>query len=42
MMIKDEEDDDVWGREDDNKLSLEFIFDWSIRMEGFPLYFNRN
>ena len=25
---------DVWSLEDD-KYSLEFTFDWSIRMEGF-------
>ena len=34
-MIKDKEDDDVWAMEDD-EYSLEFILDWSIRMEGFP------
>ena len=28
-------DDDVWSLEDD-EYSLEFIFDWSIRMERFP------
>ena len=33
-MTKDKEDDDVWGLEDDEH-SLEFTFDWSIRMEGF-------
>ena len=41
-MTKNEEDDDVWGLEDDYKLSLEFTFDRSIRMEGFPLYFDKN
>ena len=28
-------DDDVWSPKDD-KRSLEFTFDWSIRMERFP------
>ena len=28
-------DDDVWSLEDD-EYSLEFTFDRSIRMEGFP------
>ena len=28
-------DDNVWSPEDD-KYSLEFTFDQSIRMEGFP------
>ena len=35
-MTRDEENDDVWGLEDDYKLSLEFTFDWSIKMEEFP------
>ena len=34
-MTRDEKDDNVWSLEDD-KYSLEFTFDWSIRMEGFP------
>ena len=33
-MTKDEEDNDVWTLKDD-EYSLEFTFDWSIRMEGF-------
>ena len=33
-MTKGEENDDVRGLKDD-KYILEFIFDWSIRMEGF-------
>ena len=33
-MTKDKEDDDLWGLEDD-KHSLEFTFDRSIRMKGF-------
>ena len=38
-MIEDDEgeqesDDKDLG--DDNECSLEFTFDWSIRMEGFP------
>ena len=42
-MMRDEEDNDIWGLEDDDdKLSLEFTFDQNIRMEGFPLYFDRN
>ena len=41
-MTRDKEDDDICGLEDDDKLSLEFTFDWSIRMEEFPLYFDRN
>ena len=32
---RNEEDDDICDLEDDDKLSLEFIFDQSIRMEGF-------
>ena len=35
------EDDDVWGLEDD-KYSLEFTLDQSIRIERFLWYFNRN
>ena len=34
-MTKDEEDDDIWGLKD-NKYSLEFTFDWSIKIERFP------
>ena len=34
-MTRDEEDDDIWGLKDDEH-SLEFTFDWSIRMEEFP------
>ena len=42
-MIKDEEDDNIWGLEDDDdKLSIEFTFDQSIRIKVLPLYFNRN
>ena len=41
-MTRDKKDDDVWGLEDDYELSLEFIFDRSIRMEEFPLYFDKN
>ena len=33
-MTRDKEDDNVWSLED-NEYSLEFTFDWSIRMEGF-------
>ena len=33
--MKDKEDDDVWGLEDDEH-SLKFTLNWSIRMEGFP------
>ena len=33
-MTRDEEVDDVWSFEDDYNLSLEFIIDRSIRMEG--------
>ena len=33
-MIKDKENDNIWGLKDD-EYSLEFTFDWSIRMEGF-------
>ena len=33
--MRDEEDDDVWGLEDDEH-GLEFTFDWSIKIEGFP------
>ena len=40
--MRNKEDDDVWGLEDDYKLSPKFTFDQSIRIEGFPLYFNRN
>ena len=35
-MTKDKKNDDVYGLEDDAELSLEFTFDWNIRMEGFP------
>ena len=28
--------------EDNDECSLDFIFDRSIRMEGFPWYLNRN
>ena len=35
-MTRNEEDDDIFGLEDDDELSLEFTFDWSIRMERFP------
>ena len=41
-VIRDEEDDNVWSLEDNYKLILEFTFDQSIKMEGFPLYFKRN
>ena len=41
-MTRDKEDDDIWGLEDDYKLSLEFTFDRSIRIEGFSLYFDKN
>ena len=34
-MTRDKEDDDVWGLKDD-KHSLEFIFDQSVRIEKFP------
>ena len=34
-MPKDKEDDNVCDLEDD-ELSLEFTFDWSIKMEEFP------
>ena len=35
-MMRDKKDDDVWGLNDDYKLSLEFIFDRNIWMEEFP------
>ena len=35
-ITRDKKDDDICGLEDDDKLSLEFIFDRSIRMERFP------
>ena len=35
-MTRDKEDNDVCGLKDDDELSLEFTFDQSIRMEGFP------
>ena len=41
-MMRDKEDDNVWGLEDDYKLSLKFTFDRNIRIEGFLLYFDRN
>ena len=34
MMTRDKQDDDVWDLKDD-EFSLDFIFDWSIRIEGF-------
>ena len=33
-ITRDKEDDDIWSLEGD-KYSLEFTFDWSIRMERF-------
>ena len=39
--MRDKEDDDVWGLKDD-KRNLEFIFDWSIKMERITYYFNKN
>ena len=41
-MPREGEDDNVWSLKDDYKLSLEFTFDRSIRLEGLPLYFDRN
>ena len=35
-MIRDKEDDNVCDLENDDKLSLEFTFDRSIKMERFP------
>ena len=40
-MTRDEEDDDVWNLKDD-ECSLKFAFNWSIRIEEFLQYFNRN
>ena len=34
-MTRNKEDDNVRGLEDD-KYSLEFTFDWSIKIEEFP------
>ena len=34
-MTRDKEDNDIWSLEDD-EYSLEFNFDWSIRIKGFP------
>ena len=33
-MMSDKENDDIWSLGDD-KCSLKFIFDWSIRMKKF-------
>ena len=33
-MTKDKKNDDIWSLED-NKCSLKFTFDWSIRIEEF-------
>ena len=33
-MTKDKEDDDIWGLKND-EYSLEFTFNWSIRIEEF-------
>ena len=41
-MTRDKEDSDLWSLENDDKLNLVFTFDQSIRIEGFPLYFNKN
>ena len=35
-ITRDKEDDDVCNLEDDNEFSLEFTFDRSNRIEGFP------
>ena len=35
-MTRDKKDDNESGLENDDELSLEFTFDWSIRIEEFP------